>query len=82
MMYGFFGNGGWGNYGWVMMVGDIVFWLFVLGMVVWLLVRVFRGRNFADESHPDNAREILRSRFARGEIDEDEFHSRSEKLKS
>ena len=82
MMYGFFGNGGWGNYGWIMMLGSSIFWLLILAAVVWVLVRLFQGRTFTGEPHRDNAQEILRARFARGEIDEDEFHSLSEKLKS
>ncbi len=82
MMYGFFENGGWGNYGWIMMLGSSIFGLLILAAAVWLLVRLFQGRAFTGEAHRDNAQEILRARFARGEIDEDEFHSMSEKLKS
>lgn len=82
MMYGSFGNGGWGFFGWPMMMGGGVFGLVVLAAVVWLLVRLFQGRSFTADARPDSAQEILRARFARGEIDEDEFRSLSEKLKS
>ena len=59
--------------GWWMGAGSLVF-IVLIALVVVLLVRR------PDESHPSqrtsDAAEILAERFARGEIDEEEYHSR------
>ena len=66
----------WGAGGLVMMLMMLVFWgLVIAGLVVglrWLL-----GQRPA---HRDEAYEILRQRYARGEIDRQEFESRKRDL--
>lgn len=63
MMWGF-GPGLW----WMPLV-----WLAFIALVIWLLVVLVRPT----ERRSDNrAVEILEERFARGEIDRDEFESR------
>jgi putative membrane protein len=67
----------WGyNYGWSMMLWMVLwnmFWLLLLGLLIWSLVRKFspsttttRSRSIPDEP---SALEILRRRYARGELD-------------
>lgn len=60
---------GWHAGEWWMMGIGLLFWLVVLGLPVWLVVRA-TGRERAE---PRAAEEILRRRFAAGEIDADEY---------
>lgn len=79
MMY-WYGNGmgGWGYALWS--VGTVLFWVLVIGGLV-ALVRYF-GRRSAFRgtgllgTHParPSPEQLLAERFARGEIDENEFH--------
>ena len=67
----------WGAGGLVMMLMMLVFWgLVIAGLVVGL-------RWLAGQGHPthrDEAHEILRQRYARGEIDKQEFEARKRDL--
>ena len=81
MMGGWYHDGvGWG--GWIMMtLAMVAFW----GVVVFIVVALFRGTsNRGQSDRPDgrqqSPREILDERFARGEIDEDEYHARQAAL--
>ncbi|MFC6673512.1 SHOCT domain-containing protein [Marinobacterium aestuariivivens] len=67
MMYG---------HGWGMLL-----WLLLLILLCWALVRLFSGRDGSDRPREKTAREILDERFAKGEIDEDEYRKRLEVLK-
>ena len=66
----------WGAGGLVMMLMMLVFWgLVIAGIVVGL--RWLVGKR---QTHRDEALEILRQRYARGEIDRQEFESRKRDL--
>ena len=68
---------GWG--GWVVMTLTMVaFW----SLVVFAVVAIFRRDREVeqDQSRPDPER-ILDDRFARGEIDLDEYHARQDALR-
>jgi putative membrane protein len=76
MMYGW---DGWGWSGWILMaLVMVVFWAFVITAIV-LGVRYVAGGT-RQHSHPtsetNRAEDVLAERFARGEIDEDEFRRR------
>jgi len=79
-MWGDMGNmmgyGGWG----VFSVLHMVLWwvLIVLGIVV--LVKWLAGGKTGSRAGGDRASEILRERYARGEIDKDEFDKRRQDL--
>jgi putative membrane protein len=80
MMWHWFhwGFGGW----WLMFVVMIAFW----GLIIWgiiALVRTTTHRNNADSDtrHPD-AMEILKTRYARGEITREEFEERKKVINS
>lgn len=64
--------------GWAMMVTWILFLVALVVGVVWLV------RNLTDRGGPSNssALRILEERFARGEIDRDEFEERRRTLHS
>ena len=73
-MMGWYGNG-WGMGGWVVMIGGMtIFW----GLVIFAGVRIFRGVGRRDGSgaHERGASEILSERYARGEIDRQEYETR------
>ena len=79
-MMGWYHDGaGWG--GWlVMTIAMIAFW----AMVIVAVVVLFRGsRSGGEEFSPrQDPMDILDQRFARGEIDEDEYHARSAVLRT
>jgi uncharacterized membrane protein len=55
-----------------MMMGMMAFWLLIPAAAVWLL----RGQARNDLKDADGALRILEERFARGEIDAEEFATR------
>lgn len=73
---GWMWGAGWG--GWVAMSLVILFWAAVISAVVVAIRYVSTPRSVQDaESTPAlNAEEILAGRFARGEIDEDDYRHR------
>ena len=71
-MWGF-----WGAWGIGMMVFMLLFWgLIIVGVVLGIRWLIGQGK----ESRPDSALEILRQRYARGEINKDEFEARKRDL--
>ncbi|HEU0042656.1 MAG TPA: SHOCT domain-containing protein [Jiangellaceae bacterium] len=67
--------------GWwfVMPLLMVVFWV----GVIWLVVSVFRGlvaRPSGEGGRPERPEEILARRYARGQIDEDEYRRRRDIL--
>lgn len=61
----------------------LVFWVAVIASVVWAVVRLSRGRT-GGEGPPeqgDAAEETLRQRYARGEIDAEEYEQSLQTLR-
>jgi putative membrane protein len=82
MMYGY-GNGmsGWGYV--LMIAAMLVVLALVTGGVLVLIRSVTAARRpAADLIHRQEAERILEQRFARGEVDQDEFRSRINALRS
>lgn len=79
MMGWYYGGMGWG--GWIVMVlAMVVFW----GLVIFAVVAIFRGSRGSDSVDHTPSRDpqqILDERFARGEIDADEYHARQSVLR-
>jgi putative membrane protein len=69
MMWGWDGGGGW----WAMGLGMVV-WLVVVVLAVWLVVRLVGQRPSGGGA--ESAEELLRRRFASGEIDGEEYDRR------
>ena len=71
------------GFGWWPMNGMMAGWLLLTvlltGLVVWLVAAYARPGNSAD--HAGTARRILAERFARGELDTDEYQQRLAALK-
>ena len=63
--------GGMGGGAWILMG---LFWVAVLALILFLVVRLLPANGTRDvSSQPDSPEEILDRRFARGEIDVDTF---------
>ena len=78
-MMGWYGGGmGWG--GWLVMG---LFWLLLLGVILYLVVRLLpTGSSGAGRERQESPEEILDRRFARGEIDVENYQAQREALTS
>ena len=78
---GNWGMGNWGGHGF-MWLGPI-FWLIILALVIWFIVSRFsRGSNRgAHATAGGSPLDILKERYARGEIDTAEYEERRKLLK-
>ncbi len=72
------GEGMWGGmiFGPILMIFFLVLFIAVIVMVVRWLAGSSRGANLPGSQTGGDARKILNERFARGEIDKDEFDER------
>jgi putative membrane protein len=60
-----------------------IFWILFLGLLIWGVVALVRGTSRssgADSGSPDSALEILKRRYARGEINREEFDEKKKDL--
>jgi putative membrane protein len=80
------GNGGWGWGAWVFMALMMVIFFALIAAVLVALIRPggWRGTDTAPQTAApsDDALRILDERFARGEIDADDYAKRRELLRS
>jgi putative membrane protein len=67
----------WGAWGFGMMIMMILFWVLIIVAVV-LGIRWLIGQG--KDSRSDSALEVLRQRYARGEINKDEFDAKKKDL--
>lgn len=78
-------DGGWGAAAWLVMgLMMVLFWGALIALVVWLVQSAGSDKRprQAETSPMSRADEVLAERFARGEIDEDEFRRRRDLLHS
>lgn len=69
----------WGAWGFGMMIMMLLFWVLIIVAVV-LGIRWLMGQG--RDSRSDSALEILRQRYARGEINKEEFDAKKKDLAS
>ncbi|MEV1248691.1 SHOCT domain-containing protein [Nonomuraea sp. NPDC050022] len=79
MWWGYNGMGGWGYA--LMGLSTVVFWGLVITAIVLAARHVGRATGAGPASPPPTAEELLAQRYARGEIDTDEYHSRLDTLR-
>lgn len=66
-MMGWYGGGGMGSLGWL---GMGLFWLVLIGLIIWLVVRLLPGSGGGTTRNAgESALEILDRRLANGQID-------------
>lgn len=70
-----------GSMGWVWMLLMGLFWIAVLGGVIWILYRLARSQGWIGAGHRSGrSEEVLRERYARGEIDRETYDAMLEDL--
>ncbi len=70
---------GWG-FGALGGIAMLLFWVFVVAGIVWLVLTLARGQQGAGAPGRGGALAILAERYARGEIDSEEFAARKRAL--
>lgn len=75
--------GGWG-FGWVGMISMLIFWILVIvGLVLLIRLLIQKTRKQAEViSGGSSALDILKDRYARGEIEKEEFEEKKKDLMS
>ena len=88
MMYGYGNYGEWGPGNMMGFFGGgimmLFFWVLLIIFIVWI-VREVRGKSFHSDSGSDSslkALEILKERYAKGEIEKKEFEEKKKDLVS
>jgi len=76
-MWGYMNNYGWGGMGFGMGLGMLLFWGLLIAGVV-MLVRSFSGKRDREKS----ALDLLKDRYARGEIGREEFEQKRKDIES
>lgn len=78
--YGMMGSGFMGGYGTMFLMP--VLWIVVVGLIVWAVLAAVRrpGESGSSSAPSDSPLEILRRRYAKGEINQEEFEARKKDL--
>lgn len=59
-----------------------IFWIFVIVGLVFLIKWIIQQNRPAEQSYAENSLEILKKRYARGEINKEEFDQKKKDLLS
>jgi len=72
-----------GGMGWWMLFGGLAFWGAIIGLIVWVVIRLTRGGENKTPNLPDQPGplDIARERYAKGEISAAEFSEIQRNLK-
>ncbi|SFT08115.1 putative membrane protein [Zhouia amylolytica] len=70
----------WNWHGWGMHGIGWVFWIAIILIVVWLSLRSASRKGINNSSTQDSALEILKKRYARGEITKEEYDEAKERI--
>jgi putative membrane protein len=76
------GFGHMNGFGWSVMTMGWLMMFAIIGLVVWSITRASTGSSGVSSDRVDSAHRILADRFARGDIDADEYRRRSDELGS
>ncbi|MFP4529516.1 MAG: SHOCT domain-containing protein [Candidatus Kapaibacterium sp.] len=68
-----------GSHGWGMMFGWVIGLAVLIGIIL-LIAKMVSGNRQGGQSRDKTPLEILKERYARGEIDSDEYEQRKRKL--
>ena len=79
---GMMGSGMMGGFGAMGLMG--IFWIVVVGLIIWAVVAAARGTGQTggsdSASHSESSLEILKRRYARGEINKAEYEEKKKDL--
>ncbi len=72
----------WGmmNWGWGGMIFQLLFWLILIGVIIWGVKSISERNRKSTRSSEESALNILKKRYARGEIDKKEFEQKKKDL--
>ena len=78
--YGMMGPGMMGGYGTMFLMP--ILWVVVIGLIIWAVVAATRrsGESASNARSTDSAMEILKRRYARGEINKEEYEEKKKDL--
>ncbi|MFQ5997053.1 MAG: SHOCT domain-containing protein [Dehalococcoidales bacterium] len=79
--WGMMGPGMMGGFGWMWLMP--VFSILFLGLIIWAVVLLVRGLSESrstESSKADSALEVLKKRYARGEINKEEYEEKKKDL--
>ena len=78
--YGMMGPGMMGGYGTMFLMP--ILWIVVIGVIIWVVVAAVRrpGESDSTTRPTDSALEILKGRYARGEINKEEYQEKKKDL--
>lgn len=75
MMYGYYGDFGMHNvFGGVF---ELIMWIAIITLIIWIVKNTIHSKN---EPKNNNALNILKERYAKGEIEKEEFESKKKDL--
>lgn len=79
--WGMMGPGMMGGFGWMGLMP--VLWIALLGLIIWAIFAWARSLGESGGSgsrHPDSALEVLKKRYARGEVNKEEYEEKKKDL--
>lgn len=80
-MWGHMNSYGWGSMG-LGMIGVSLFWILLIAALVLLVKNLWKNGDRSKHMPENNPLDILKERYARGEIDKTEFEQRKLDLES
>jgi len=69
------------GFGWGMMGMGWIFMIAVIGFIIWAVLRSSSDTPSASSSTTASAERVLAERYAKGEIDDEEYRRRSDELR-
>lgn len=77
----------WGSYGgsywvgWISLLSFIAWWVFIIAVITYVVRWLRKGRSGHADTEP-SALELLKIRYAKGEIDKQEFEAKKKDLEA
>lgn len=71
---------GFGWFGWFGMIFMLIFWVLIIVGIVWLVKWLIESTSRTEKASKKRALEILDEKYARGEIDDEEYERRKRKI--
>jgi len=79
--YGMMGPGMMGGFGGMGLMS--VFWVLILGLIIWAVIALARGVSQptgSDSGYSDSALNVLKRRYARGDVSKEEYEEKKRDL--